>query len=151
MKKFLFLALAFVFTYVHVPASALSCMSPMPTFETMYADATIAFRGIVTDVNFVYDNKDFQYCKDMGADTSELGTHTFTFSVQEELKGDVASTLALTHTVDALHCTRGGSCTDLQAGKEYIVLTEDGETIASGLCGPCPYILASEFTPPAPN
>lgn len=29
-----------------------------------------------------------------------------------------------------------------------MVLTEDGETIASGLCGPCPYVLASEFSAP---
>lgn len=29
-----------------------------------------------------------------------------------------------------------------------MVLTEDAQTIASGLCGPCPYVLASKFTPP---
>jgi hypothetical protein len=106
MKKFLLLALVAVFGYVHVPASALSCMTPLPTFETMYADAQIAFRGTVTDATFVYDNKDEQYCKDMGNQRTDLGKHTFTFSVHEELKGDVASTTVLTHTVDALHCTR---------------------------------------------
>lgn len=137
--------------FVQGPVSALKCMTPLPTFDTMYADASIAFRGVVTEVKFTADTKDAQYCTDLGKDTSNLWTHAFTFSVQEELKGDVSSTLTLTHTVDALHCTRWGSCADLKAGQEYIVLTEDAKTIASGLCGPCPYIVASEFIPPAPK
>lgn len=153
MKKFLLLIFAFGLLYVYVPVSALSCISPMPTFETMYADAAIAFRGVVTDVNFVYDNKDLSYCNnyDKIIDLWTLWTHTFTFSVQEKLKGNVASTTVLTHTVDGLHCTRWGSCIDLEKGKEYIMLTQDGKTIDSGQCGPCPYILASKFTPPAPK
>jgi hypothetical protein len=72
----------------------------------MYADANIAFRGVVTDVNFVYDDTDEDYCNDMDADSSKLGTHTFTFAVEEELKGNVNSTISLTRTIDALHCTR---------------------------------------------
>lgn len=57
---------------MQTPLFALSCVSPMPTFHTMYADATIAFRGVVTDTNFVYDDSHEDYCDGMDADTSEL-------------------------------------------------------------------------------
>lgn len=148
MKKTLFLWVLAALCFVQGSVSALSCATPLPTFDTMYADASIAFRGVVTDVKFTADTKDVEYCTNLGKDTSNLWTHAFTFSVQEELKGDVASTLTLTHTVGAIHCSRWGSCTDLKLGEEYVVLTEDAQTIASGLCGPCPYVLASKFTPP---
>ena len=154
MKKiFVCLLWLFAFLMIKTPTFALSCMSPLPTFETMYAEAPIAFRGIVTDVAFVADTKDMEYCTDMGADTTILGTHTFTFAVQEQLKGNVSSSVQLTHTVDSWFCSRWWSCIDLEKGKEYVMLTWDGETISSALCRPCPYMLATAFDalPPQPK
>ncbi len=58
--------------FVQGPVAALKCMTPLPTFDTMYADASIAFRGVVTEVKFTADTKDAQYCTDLGKDTSNL-------------------------------------------------------------------------------
>lgn len=33
----------------------------------------------------------------------------------------------------------------MEIGKEYVVLTDPTMTLQDGLCGPCPYMLKSEF------
>lgn len=126
---------------------ALSC-AEFPTFDEMYEDSAIAFRGVVTAHSLAPDLQDAEYCENMEKSEDTLGTHTFTFSVKEELKGDVSTSVKLSREITGINCTRWGECIDLEVGKEYVVLTEDGEMLAGGLCSPCPYMLVSEYTPP---
>lgn len=143
----------FLFTFLSLffPSAlfALSCIAPLPTFDDQYAQAPIAFRGKVMSIVFEADVDEQQYCADVNQDTTDVGIHTYSFQVLQELKGDLPYTIQLTREVTGINCTRWGHCADLELGKEYVVLTEDGKTIGDGLCkASCPYILASEFVAP---
>lgn len=125
----------------------LSC-AEFPSFAQMYTDADIAFEWVLLEEVYQPDSSEAQYCSSLWASSLETWLHTFRFSVTDQLKGQVWPTISLDRDVTGVHCTRGGACIDLQVGQEYVVLT-DGDTIADGLCSPCPYILASEWDAPA--
>ncbi len=147
MKKLIFLisviCLSLGSTY------ALKCVTPLPTFNDMYTSAPIAFRGTVSYSDFTANASQQMLCTEGGYDASDVGKHTFTFHVLEELKGNVDEYVSLTREVTEVNCTRWGACADLEQGKEYIILSNDGQTLEGGLCTACPYILAEEFVEPA--
>lgn len=131
-------------------AFALKCVTPLPTFTDMYTDASVAFRGTVSNVVFTAATGSTSACVESGSAQEKIGSYAFTFTVHEPLKGEVPSTITLTRSVDEVHCVRGGGCADLQQGEEYVVLTEDKQTLAGGLCSACPYLPVNEFVQPEP-
>jgi len=113
----------------------------------MYDQSSMAFRGTLTQATAVPNAQEEQYCQENNAEKVTPGTYSFTFFVADSLKWTFGSTVTVKRHVSGAHCTRWGSCIDLEVGKEYVVLTEDGENLGDGLCQPCPYVLASEFIP----
>lgn len=151
MKKFLSLFVAVCVCSVW-SAFALSCAWPAPTFNEMYTSSSMAFRGTLIEVSAVPNEQEQQYCEDMNNPENVMaGTYRFKFSVAESLKWTFGTEVSVKRQVTGANCTRWGSCIDLEIGKEYVVLTDDGETLAGGLCQLCPYLLASEFMPPSPE
>lgn len=104
MKKLIFLisviCLSLGSTY------ALKCVTPLPTFNDMYTSAPIAFRGTVSYSDFTANASQQMLCTEGGYDASDVGKHTFTFHVLEELKGNVDEYVSLTREVTEVNCTR---------------------------------------------
>lgn len=87
MKKLLVCVFASLL-WVSGSTFALSCVSPMPTFEDMYQDATMAFKGTLTQISAVPNESEHQYCEDMNNPEQVVpGTYSFTFTVTDALKG----------------------------------------------------------------
>lgn len=126
---------------------ALSCSS-FPTFDEQLVDAEMSFQGVVSNVEFVPGNTDPEFCSQQWGNATPW-VYTYTFDVTDDRGGDIWATVVLERAVSDIHCTRWGACTDMQVGKEYVVISDDGKTLGWWLCSACPYMLAEEFVEPA--
>lgn len=114
----------------------------------MYEQSKMAFKWTLTQIVTVTNEVEQQQCKDMdNPEKVSPGTYLFTFAVEDKLKWFFWSTVTLKREVTWINCTWWWSCIDMKLDNSYFVLTDDGENLASGLCQPCPYMLASEFVP----
>jgi len=134
---------------------ALSCAGPV-YFEDIYADAPIAFIGELEYVTFEKNTNedDIEMCTEQSSDTiaaDELWLHTFTFSINESLKWNLADSVEVTRLVSTFNCTWWWACVDMVVWEEYVILANDDLTMNDGLCSPCPYMLASEFEQEEPE
>jgi len=132
-------------------ASALSCATPLPTFDSMVQDGELILHIDVEDATFERDSSEDEYCANISGDASRVGTHTYDISVKEIISWWETDLTSLTRRVDGINCTRGGHCDELMSGESYIVVTNAEWTLGSGLCGPCPYMIYEDYMKTQPK
>lgn len=147
MKK-LFLLLTILFAWSS-SVYWLSC-AWFPTFEDLLEDASIAVVGTIEDIQYTVRDYEEDFCAQQWGNAIP-GTYTYTISVSDVLRGTAPEVMTLTREVYDIHCTRWGACTDMHIGKEYTLVTEDGTTLAEGMCSSCPYQETTTSPEPEPE
>lgn len=144
IKRIFFLCIVAIIWLLTIPKThALSCASYL-SFEDLYEQESYAFIGQVRNISFVPDSTNQTYCNEVGSPDLAIGTYTYTFTVEDSLKGTFEDTTTLKRMVNGINCTRWWACNTLETGKTYAVVSYDGKNLWDGLCSACPYALASE-------
>ncbi len=122
----------------------LSC-AEFTSFETQFNNAEYAFRWMVMDIIHTgVSDEDQAFC-DQQWGQAVPWVYTYNFNVSKNYAGSVADQVILQREVDLVNCTRWGGCAEMELWQEYVIVTQDGNTLSWGLCSSCPYMLASEF------
>lgn len=135
MKK-LFLWIIWLL-FVSSSAYGLSCAG-FPTFDDLVEDGTIVVEGTIEDMEYIARDYEEDFCAQQWGNAVP-GTYTYTISVDQVLKWIAPTVMILTREVYDIHCTRWGACTDMEIGKSYTIVTDDGSTLAEWMCSSCPY------------